>query len=313
VKPDLSRREWLGGITGSTLLGLAATDSAAAADDKDPVIYCLNTSTIQGQQIPLEQEVAIAAKAGYQAIEPWLREIDRYVQRGGKLRDLRKRIQDAGLRVESAISFCEWIVDDDGQRKKGLEQARRDMDKVQQIGGRRLAAPPAGATKQTDLSLLRAAERYRTLLEIGDRIGVIPQVELWGFSRSLSRLGECAQVAIDSGHPRACVLADVFHLYKGGSGFSGVHLLSPAALQVIHMNDYPANPPLARISDADRVYPGDGVAPLVPLLRTLRRLGFRGVLSLELFNRDYWKLDALTVARTGLEKMRALVRASLKD
>ena len=30
-------------------------------------------------------------------------------------------------------------------------------------------------------------------------------------------------------------------------------------------------------------------------------------LSLELFNREYWKLDALTVARTGLEKMKAAV------
>ena len=56
--------------------------------------------------------------------------------------------------------------------------------------------------------------------------------------------------------------------------------------------------------------PGDGVAPLKEILRELRRIGYRGVLSLELFNRDYWKQDALTVARTGLEKMKAVVRAS---
>jgi 2-keto-myo-inositol isomerase len=36
------------------------------------------------------------------------------------------------------------------------------------------------------------------------------------------------------------------------------------------------------------------------------------VLSLELFNRDYWKQDALQVARTGLEKMRAVARRSLE-
>ena len=140
---------------------------------------------------------------------------------------------------------------------------------------------------------------------------VVPQAEVWGFSKSLTRLGEAAQVAIEAGHPKACILADVYHLHKGGSGFGGLHLLGAAALQIFHMNDYPADPPRERISDSDRVYPGDGVAPLVPMLRDLVRVGFRGVLSLELFNRDYWKQDALEVARTGLRKLKALTRNAL--
>jgi sugar phosphate isomerase/epimerase len=141
-------------------------------------------------------------------------------------------------------------------------------------------------------------------------MGVVAQVEVWGFSKSLSRLGETALVAIESGHPRACVLADVYHLHKGGSGFEGLKLLGPQALQVFHMNDYPADPPREKITDAHRVYPGDGVAPLKAMLRDLRRLGFAGFLSLELFNRDYWKQDAMLVARTGLEKMRAVAESS---
>ena len=314
MKPQFSRRALLGGIAGTTVLGAVTRASKAAAQDKRaPFVYSLNTGTIRGQKIPIDREVTIAAKAGYDAIEPWISELQDFVQAGGKLRDLRRRIEDAGLRVESSIGFCEWIVDDEGRRKKGLEQARRDMDLVRQIGGRRMAAPPVGATNQTDMPLQRITERYRALLEIGDKMEVVPQIEVWGFSRTLSRLGECAQAAIESGHPKACILADVYHLHKGGSGFAGVHLLSGAALQVFHINDYPAKPPRAKITDADRVYPGDGVAPLATLLRDLRRLGFRGVLSLELFNRTYWKQDALAVARTGLDKMRAVARASLKS
>jgi sugar phosphate isomerase/epimerase len=118
-------------------------------------------------------------------------------------------------------------------------------------------------------------------------------------------------VAIESGHPNACILVDVYHLHKGGSGFTGLKQLGPAALQVFHMNDYPANPPREKITDADRVYPGDGVAPLAAMLRDLHALGFRGLLSLELFNRGYWKQDALVVAKTGLEKMRAVVKKAL--
>ena len=73
------------------------------------------------------------------------------------------------------------------------------------------------------------------------------------------------------------------------------------------MNDYPAVPGRGEITDAARVYPGDGVAALKPLLRDLSAGGFRVMLSLELFNRKYWQQDPLAVARMGLGKMRALV------
>ena len=303
----LSRREWLAATPGVLIASTAPAQKPAA----EPFGYCLNTSTISGQKLDLVQVVEIAAKAGYQAIEPWIREMEQYVKGGGSLKELGKRIHDRGLTVESAIGFTEWIVDDDDRRKKGLEETRRCMDLVQQIGGKRLAAPPVGATKQTDLNLSRAAERYRAILELGDKIGVVPELEIWGHSKSISRLSEAMHVAIESGHPKACVLADVYHLYKGGSNVAGLGLVNGSALHVLHCNDYPAKPARTEITDAYRIYPGDGVAPLKELLRELRRIGFRGFLSLELFNRDYWKLDALTVARTGLEKMKTVVRKSL--
>jgi sugar phosphate isomerase/epimerase len=311
---NLTRRQWLGGA--AAVVGLGLAQDTARGDGKqtarEPFGYCFNTSTISGQKLPLVEEVEIASKAGYQGFEPWTRELDQYVKDGGSLKDLGKRIADRGLSVEDAIGFPEWLVDDDARRKKGLEEARRCMEMVLQIGGKRLAAPPAGATNQADLNLLKAAERYRALLEVGDKIGVVPQVELWGFSKSMNRLGETALVALESGHPRACILADVYHLYKGGSDFTGLRLLSGAALQIFHMNDYPASPPRADIKDAHRVYPGDGVAPLKPALRDLHALGFRGMLSLELFNPDYWKQDPMQVAKTGLEKMRAVVQAAFE-
>jgi sugar phosphate isomerase/epimerase len=299
------------GLAGS-LAGPATARPADEPAGKEPFVFCFNTATIMGQKLPVPEQVDVTAKAGYQAFEPWVRDLDQYVKSGGDLKDVAKRIADHGLIVPSAIGFAEWLVEDESRRKKGLEQAKRDMDLVQQLGGKRLAAPPVGATDQTDLNLMKAADRYRALLEIGDKIGVIPQVEVWGFSKSLSRLGETALVAIESCHPKACVLADVYHLHKGGSGFEGLKLLGAAALQVFHMNDYPATPGRAEITDAHRLYPGDGVAPLKTMLRDLRALGFRGVLSLELFNRDYWKQDALTVARTGLEKMKAVANSSLE-
>jgi 2-keto-myo-inositol isomerase len=305
----VSRRELL------TAAGAAAvateTQAAPSRAKAGPFRYSLNTSTIRGQKVPLTEEVEIVARAGYDAIEPWTRELDEHVGAGGSLKDLEKRIQDRGLEVPSAIGFFEWVVDDDARREKALEQARRDMDRVAQIGGKRIAAPPVGATDRADISLMKAAERYRALLELGEQMGIVPQVEVWGFSKTLSRLGETALVAIESGHPRACVLADVYHLRKGGSEFTGLRLLDGAAMHVFHVNDYPAEPGREGLTDAHRVYPGDGAAPLDTLFRDLRALGFNGVLSLELFNREYWQQDAFQVAKTGLEKMRAAVLRSM--
>ncbi len=93
-------------------------------------------------------------------------------------------------------------------------------------------------------------------------------------------------VAIESGHPKACLLPDVYHIFKGGSDFAGLGLLSGSAIQVFHVNDYPAEPPREMMNDAHRVYPGDGVAPLSDIFRMIYQAGFRGVLSLELFYKD---------------------------
>jgi sugar phosphate isomerase/epimerase len=83
-------------------------------------------------------------------------------------------------------------------------------------------------------------------------------------------------------------------------------LLAADAIQVLHMNDYPTAPPREKIDDSYRVYPGDGSAPLADILRTLHSTGGQKILSLEIFNRQYWSEDALVVAKAGLEKMKSV-------
>ena len=314
------RRNWLLGSAG---LGLLAGNPIAAPTPASPdgttFGFCLNTSTVRdnGKSRPIGQLIEIAAKAGYQAIEPWIAELDAYKKDGGDLKDVGKKIADAGLKVPSAIGFAEWILEDETRRKKGMETAKRDMDMVQQVGGSRIAAPPVGATGGTSarddpkhtnpvFDLVQAADRYRALLELGQTMGVTPQVEIWGFSKTLRRLGEAFLIASECGKLGGCILPDVYHLYKGGSDFAGLKLLGPASIGIFHVNDYPKKDRGA-ITDADRVYPGDGVAPLTEIFQTLKSIGYRGYLSLELFNRDYWKQDGLQVAKTGLEKMKAAV------
>lgn len=295
------------GFSAALLPRAAAADSEPAAS---PFRFCLNTSTIRGQDVGIVKEVEIAARAGYSGIEPWIDKIEAYVKAGGSLPDLKTRIADLGLTVESVIGFADWINEDETQRAAGLEQMKRDMALVRDIGGTRIAAPPSGG-REKQIELTAVTERYRALLELGKAEGVVPQLEVWGFSATIGRLSEAAYVAVAAGHPDACILPDVYHLYKGGSDFAGLKLLSGLAMHCIHVNDYPAEPPRDAISDAHRVFPGDGVAPLSQIFRDLHSAGFRGALSLEVFSREYWSRDALEVAREGLEKTQAAVERAM--
>jgi 2-keto-myo-inositol isomerase len=309
---SLNRREWLTSGALALLGGLTNPQTAAhaaPANSAKPFRFCLNTATIRGQNLKLEQEIEVAAKAGYDAIEPWMDHVNRYVQDGGSLKDLRQRLKDLNLTVEDAIGFPSWCVDDEGQRAQGLEQAKKDMDLLAQLGSPRMAAPPAGVTQRIELE--RVAERYRLMLQLGDRMGVAPMLEFWGRHPAIGKLSTAVAIVIECGYPKAAVLADVFHMYRGGSPFDGLRMLGPQSLQVLHMNDYPADPPVERINDGCRVFPGDGIAPLADILHSLRSIGAAPIFSLELFNQEYYKRDALEVARTGLQKMKQAVAAAV--
>lgn len=284
-----------------------ASSSAPASGSgaAEAFLYCLNTATIRAHKLGIVREVELVAKAGYRGIEPWVASIAEYVKGGGSLAELRRRIDDAGLRVCGLIGFAEWAVDDDAKRAAGLEQAAKDMAWAAELGSPRIAAPPAGVKGPLDHA--KAVDRYAVLLEVGAKAGVTPQLEFWGASKSLNQLGPAAAIALATGNPKACVLTDVYHMYRGGSDFGLLRQLGHAALPLVHINDYPAEPAREQQTDAHRVYPGDGVAPLTQILRDLRASGSGKVLSLELFNKTYYAQEPLLVARTGLEKMKAAV------
>ncbi|MEO1527779.1 MAG: sugar phosphate isomerase/epimerase family protein [Planctomycetota bacterium] len=312
------RRHFLAATAAASTASLLPP-TLASADDGKPVLFdcsfALNTSTIRGQKLSIEQQIDVTAESGYDGIEPWLRDIDKFVEGGGRLEDLRKRLDDAGLVVCSAIGFANWIAEDEAKRKAGLEQARKDMDRIAALGGAHLAAPPIGAHRgDGDKPALDAiAERYRELCKIGAEVGVKPQLELWGFSPTLSKLGELAYVATEAHHEFACVLPDFYHIYKGGNDFAGLSMIEASKIHCFHINDYPADPPREQIADKHRVFPGDGVCDLPAIIASLFANGFRGTFSLELFNPEYWKRDAAEVAKEGLEKSRSVVEAALNS
>src|SRR6201999_3942653 len=104
--------------------------------------------------------------------------------------DVKKRLGDLGLKIEDLISFTEWVADDNDTRKNGIEQLKREMGMMAEIGCKRIAATGKGITPGAVPDLKTIADRYRVTLELGDTTGVVPQIEMWGFQKNMSKVSE---------------------------------------------------------------------------------------------------------------------------
>ena len=310
LNQNISRRRVLQimGVTAGVSVAEKAESSITQlkTKEKPAFTFCLNMATIRGHKLGFVKELETASAAGFRSVEIWIDSFDEYLKNGGTIADTNKRLNDLGLKIENCISFNEWIVDDASARKNGIEQMKKEMGVLAGLGCKRVAATGKGATNATVPDFNTIAERYHTILELGDASGVVPQLEMWGFMKNMSNVSEVLYIAMKSGHPSARILLDIFHLYKGNSSLDTLPLMNPSAVEILHMNDYPATLSSEVITDADRIYPGDGAAPIKRILQTLGKREKPLVLSTELFNQAYYKQDALLVVKTSLSKMKAV-------
>lgn len=262
--------------------------------------FCLNTSTIRGQKLSLAEMIETSSKAGFDGMEIWINEIEAYLASGKSLGSLKTLLEDAKQVPFNAIGFAPWMAQDSEKSKQGFAQMEKEMEMLAAIGCTRVAAPAIGATAPIDV--MQSAEKFSQLIELGRKTGVMPQLEFWGSFAPFHNLSQCLSVAAAANDLDAKILPDVYHLYRGGSGYNGLKLLSGDAFDVIHVNDIPSGISREKLADKDRVYPGDGIAPYQEIANFLKNMGGTKILSLELFNEKYWAQDALAVAKTGLEK-----------
>jgi sugar phosphate isomerase/epimerase len=298
----MKRRKLLKSIALGAAVFPVAPALANSTQKKESMIqFSLNTSTLRGQKLDLPQIIQIAAKAGYDGIELWISEMEAYLKTGKSLASLKKLFSDAKIIPVNAIGFAPWMAQDVEKSKAGFEQMEREMRMLAEIGCKRIAAPAIGATAPVDL--MAAGEQYANLLALGRKTGVMPQLEFWGAFDPFHQLGQCLATAAAANDPDARILPDVYHLFRGGSGFEGLKLVNGNAIEVFHMNDFTSKPRLEQ-KDSDRVYPGDGIGPMKEIASTLKAMGGNKFLSLEVFNEAYWAQDAQEVANTGLKKMK---------
>lgn len=309
----LSRRGFLQTAAGTALVASAVSPmKTAAAQPPSPPRFqggaspwplTINSSTFR--PTPLADKIRLAQETGWDGIELWVNDLEEY-EKGGNLKTLAAEIKDRGLFVPNIIGLWDCMPATESEFQQSLEKTRERMRMAAAVGSKYVAAIPA--PDRPDFDLKWGADRYRDLLKIGrEEYGLIVAVEFVGFMKGVHRFGQAAAIAIDADDPNACIIADTFHLFRGGSGFNGLKLVNGSILAHFHWNDVPGDVPREEQSDGHRLYPGDGILPLTQALKDLKAIGYSGALSLETFNQEHWKQDPKTVAANGLQKMLASI------
>jgi 2-keto-myo-inositol isomerase len=278
-----------------------------------PWPLCLDTATIRPRS--LEDKIRLAAKHGFDAIEPWEGELTEYEKQGGSLDDLGERIRDAGLIVPSVIGLWKALPATDEEFEQNLPACRERMRQAQAIGAQHVQVIPwfdwPKVTPAGFLDRTKLAGFYRRILEIGlEEYGLQPAFVFLEFVHDLRTIDHALEVLQETNHPLAQTIPDTFHMHVGETPVEDLSKLPGSAIGIFQIADAPAEIPRERLKDSHRVLPGDGVLPLEEALRRLRTTGYTGAISLELYNPTYYDRatdDFLAEARA---KMLAVIERS---
>lgn len=316
----MKRRNFISlGATAGMLAGTAPVHALSLAGNTlqkekryqkgaSPWPVCLDTATIRPAS--LQEKIQIAAKAGYDAIEPWDGELETFEKNGGNLKDLGKQIKDLGLFVPSVIGLWNALPPTKELFEQSLPDTRRRMRMAADIGAQHVQTIPNTVGEHFDQRWVAA--RYRDIIEIGLKDYNIHPALVFVKYFPVKTLGQAVGIALDANHPKALVIPDVYHMYISEGGFEGLKLLKGEMTAIFQFNDAPATPALADLKDEHRVYPGDGILPLGSIFRDLKAGNYEGCISLEMYNPQYWKEDLQKVAETGLRKtLEVLVKAKV--
>lgn len=114
---EINRRNVLKTMGLGSLAAIQPMTTFATPKKKGKFTYCLNTSTIRGQNPGLAKYIEIAAEAGYDGIEIWIQDLQKYLSEGNSTSALASKIKDSGLKVENAIGFAPWMANDEEKKQ----------------------------------------------------------------------------------------------------------------------------------------------------------------------------------------------------
>lgn len=243
---------------------------------------------------------------GCTAIEVWLTKLEKHLQ-DVSADDTRKALADRGVKLVAAAYQGGLLLSQGEQRKPHFEHFKRRLDLCQQFGIPTLLLV-ADFTKSPDTSDLgRAVVSLAQAAQWAAGFGVRLALEFRGTDAFCSCLDTALTLVEQCREPNAGVCLDAFHFYKGPSKPEDLERLTNANLFHVQVCDV-AGVPRELMSDSDRVLPGEGDFRLGEFVKVLKKIGYTGGVSLELFNPVLWQMKATQIVEIGMSALTRLLK-----
>lgn len=256
----------------------------------------------------LETDIAVTAHAGFRALEVWAGKMDRYLT-SNSLADLNALFVDHGV-MPLAINSIEFIAFRGNEY--GQIQARlHELGRIAQVIGCPTVVVVPSPLPARDMPWSNVVAEYvkvlRDLSDIARKYNVRLSFEFLGFGWCSVRTPRAAfEIIQECERDNVGMTIDAAHFFAGGGLISELDQLDPARIFAFHLDDLEDTPKEA-ITDGTRLLPGLGVVPLDDICAGLKRIGYAGAGSIELFRPEYWNWDPQKLAISARESARKVL------
>jgi sugar phosphate isomerase/epimerase len=243
-------------------------------------------------------DVSGYADGGCQAIEVWLTKLETHLETNSA-HDTRQLLADRGVTLAAAAYQGGLLLSQGEQRRAHFEHFKRRLDLCQTFGIPMLVLLADFAERPDATALQRAVVSLAQAGQWAAGFGVALALEFRGADAFCASLDTAVALVEQCGEPNVGVCLDAFHYYKGPSKPEDLDLLTARNLAHVQLCDV-AGVPRELMTDADRVFPGEGDFRLAPIVAKLRAIGYTGYVALELMNPTVWRSKPSQVAELGL-------------
>jgi len=294
VEDPLNRREF---VSLAALPAFAQTRAASA------LTVCMHETS--SERFDFRTAMEGYAKAGIRAVEPSLVKAREFAQKESPAA-ARRLLDDLGLKAVSSSNQL-GLVEPGEARARSLEDLKWKVELAQILGCDRIVAPSTGTGQYTEDDYKRGVDNLRQAADIAKPFGVTVMLECTRTARFAASLPTALKLVGEANHPNVRVMMDTYHLWGGISKFEDLELLRDGELHHLHFEDVPADPPREMLGQPNRVFPGEGIAPLRRIVELLKRKQYAGPTSLEMFNPTIQAMDPYQVAMKARAAIEPLI------
>jgi 2-keto-myo-inositol isomerase len=242
-------------------------------------------------------DIAAAGGGGCTAVEVWLTKLEQHLE-ANTTEQTNRLLAERCVRLQAAAYQGGLLLSQGEARKVAFDHFKRRLNLCQTFEIRTLVLVADFATPIDETSLGRAVVSLAEAGRWAAGFGVTLALEFRGTDTFCTSLDTAISLVEQSGESNVGVCLDLFHYYKGPSKTEDLDRLTLANLAHVQFCDV-AGMPRELMTDADRVFPGEGDFQLQPILAKLRQIGYAGAISLEVFNPVLWRAKPTQVAELG--------------